>query len=151
MTLPPAVRLTLLRQMNMRSLTCVLIWVRAVYTQELTRRDRKNAPSPCPLQTILLITQKRTYASKHTDTDYVKGVREEAIARICKCFKCIQKMTERKQSHIHYLCKTDNLIPVFRVPILSSSLNKKTKQINIYADAYIQCPNRVEGAYKREV
>ena len=65
-TIPPAVSSTLLRQMDMGCLTCAQIWVCAVNTkgggggwgggelstnksaQELTRRDRKNCPPPCP-------------------------------------------------------------------------------------------------------
>ena len=59
---PPAVRLTLLRQRGMGSLTCAQPWVRAVYTeggsgtnksaQELTRGDIKIAPYPPPGQGI---------------------------------------------------------------------------------------------------
>ena len=55
-SIPPAVRPTVIRQMDMGSLTCAHMWVRAVYTrkgggsgtkksaQELTRRDRKTVP-----------------------------------------------------------------------------------------------------------
>ena len=58
-TIPPAVRPNLVRQMDMGSLTCAQIWVRAVCTHEwgsgtkksaqnLTQRDRKTASYPAP-------------------------------------------------------------------------------------------------------
>ena len=65
-TIPSAVRRTLLRHMDKGSLTCAQIWSRAVITkvvgvgwgggsgtnksaQELTRRDRKSVCHPAPL------------------------------------------------------------------------------------------------------
>ena len=52
--IPPAVMPTLLRQMDMGSLTCAQIWVRAVHAKaqasQLTRRDRKTVPHPAPLE-----------------------------------------------------------------------------------------------------
>ena len=53
--IPAAVRPTLLRQMDMGSLTCAYRWVRTVRgsgtnksAHELTQRDRNNYFSPCP-------------------------------------------------------------------------------------------------------
>ena len=60
-SIPPAVRPALLRQMDIGSLTCAQIWVRSVHTkgwlgrnkstsaQELTRRGRKPVLHPAPL------------------------------------------------------------------------------------------------------
>ena len=56
-SIPPTVKPTLLRQIDIESLTCAQIWVRAVHTiecgsgtnkstQELTRRDRNTVPDP---------------------------------------------------------------------------------------------------------
>ena len=62
-TIPPAVRPTLLRQMDMGSLTCAQTWVRAVHTKGVGAEGgqtqtslhkswlggiEKNCPTPCP-------------------------------------------------------------------------------------------------------
>ena len=119
--IPLSVRLTLLQQMDMGSLTCAQIWVRAVHTrtgvrhkQTCTRVDsegQRTCPPPCPAIQYMYIMATASY--------------NELLIRYNYRKKNLGKYLYSSQRNIHWY------FILQRFPVKQKSLKLNTKKIHV--------------------